>query len=138
MPRTHPPYSPEFRRRIPTILPASLSRPASRHGIQRRHSVLRVRARAGVVSGCPSTQPSGPAGRSPAPVAGARMGLAAGGQMSQKIYPDPYGLEAWDQDLAGTAVVHLVNSEQYRATEPEHSRSVSRRPTTKDIMPGRG
>jgi hypothetical protein len=138
MPRTHPPYSPEFRRRILTILPASLSRPASRRGIQRRHSVLRVRARAGVVSGCPSTQPSGPAGRSPAPVAGARMGLAAGGQMSQKIYPDPYGLEAWDQDLAGTAVVHLVNSEQYRATEPEHPRSVSRRPTTKDIMPGRG
>jgi hypothetical protein len=46
---------------------------------------------------------------------GAGIGLGAGGQMSQKIYPDPYGLEAWDQDLAGTAVVYLVNSAQYRS-----------------------
>lgn len=46
---------------------------------------------------------------------GAEMGLGAGGRMSQKIYPDPHGLDVWDQDLAGTAVVHLVNSEQYLA-----------------------
>lgn len=49
------------------------------------------------------------------PAPGAELGLGAGGRMSQKIYPDPYGLDTWDQDLAGTAVVHLVNSEQYRA-----------------------
>jgi hypothetical protein len=49
------------------------------------------------------------------PAPGAEMGLGAGGRMSQKIYPDPYGLGAWDPDLMGTAVVHLVNSEQYRA-----------------------
>jgi hypothetical protein len=41
------------------------------------------------------------------------MGLGAGGQMHQKIYPDPYGLDTWDPDNSGTAFVHIVNSEQY-------------------------
>jgi hypothetical protein len=41
------------------------------------------------------------------------MGLAAGGKMKQKIYPDPYGVSAWDVDNRGSAVVHIVNSAQY-------------------------
>ncbi|BAU10558.1 hypothetical protein LEP3755_10420 [Leptolyngbya sp. NIES-3755] len=45
---------------------------------------------------------------------GAEMGLGAGGQMQQKIYPDPYGVETWDLANCGPIVVHIVNSEQYR------------------------
>lgn len=42
------------------------------------------------------------------------MGLGAGGVMRQKIYPDPYGIDTWDQDSANRVVVHLVNSEHFR------------------------
>ncbi|MGH8065958.1 MAG: hypothetical protein ACRERE_12160 [Candidatus Entotheonellia bacterium] len=44
----------------------------------------------------------------------AAMGLGAGGKMEQKIYPDPYGLASWDMANYGCALVHIVNSEQYR------------------------
>ena len=42
------------------------------------------------------------------------MGLAAGGRMEQKIYPDAYGIETWDPQNSGSVDVHIVNSEQYR------------------------
>jgi len=42
-----------------------------------------------------------------------QMGLAAGGRMDQKIYPDPYGIDAWDQENHGILHVFIVNSEQY-------------------------
>jgi hypothetical protein len=42
------------------------------------------------------------------------MGLAAGGKMKQKIYPDPYGIDAWDQDHFGEVMVHIINSLQYQ------------------------
>lgn len=45
---------------------------------------------------------------------GAEMGLGAGGKMTQKIYPDPYGLDTWDLANSGSVVVHIINSEQYR------------------------
>src|SRR5262249_41184157 len=45
----------------------------------------------------------------------AGMGLAAGGRMKQKVYPDPYGLDTWDQENRGRFVCHIVNSAQYRA-----------------------
>jgi hypothetical protein len=41
------------------------------------------------------------------------MGLGAGGVMQQRIYPDPYGLEVWDQDNYGRVTVHILNSVQY-------------------------
>ncbi|MGE0825698.1 MAG: hypothetical protein AB7G75_15110 [Candidatus Binatia bacterium] len=44
---------------------------------------------------------------------GVSMGLGAGGVMRQKIYPDPYGIEAWDQNNWGAVMVHLVNSEHF-------------------------
>jgi hypothetical protein len=44
---------------------------------------------------------------------GPEMGLAAGGMMKQKIYPDPYGVETWDPDARGSVVVHIVNTQQY-------------------------
>lgn len=42
------------------------------------------------------------------------MGLAAGGKMDQKIYPDPHGLEVWDQANHGRVFVHIVNSVLWR------------------------
>jgi hypothetical protein len=41
----------------------------------------------------------------------AEMGLAAGGRMRQKIYPDPHGLDTWDPDNQGRVFVHIVNSQ---------------------------
>jgi len=43
------------------------------------------------------------------------MGLGAGGQIKQKIYPDPYGIDTWKQDCPVSIFVHIVNSQQYRA-----------------------
>ena len=42
------------------------------------------------------------------------MGLGAGGKMKQKIYPDPYGVDAWDPENYGCVFVHILNSEQFR------------------------
>lgn len=42
------------------------------------------------------------------------MGLAAGGRMRQKIYPDPHGIDTWDEDNATSVFVHIANSETYR------------------------
>ena len=48
------------------------------------------------------------------PLAGAEMGLAAGGKMKQKIYPDPHGIDTWDVENHGRIYVHIVNSLMYR------------------------
>jgi hypothetical protein len=45
---------------------------------------------------------------------GAEMGLAQGGEMVQKIYPDPHGLATWLPEAAGRLFVHIVNSELWR------------------------
>ena len=45
---------------------------------------------------------------------GGEMGLAAGGKMKQELYPDPHGVEVWDQDQHGRVFVHVVNSMMYR------------------------
>jgi hypothetical protein len=42
------------------------------------------------------------------------MGLAAGGRIIQRIYPDPYGIDTWNQSKAGSIFIHIVNDEQYR------------------------
>lgn len=41
------------------------------------------------------------------------MGLAAGGKIEQKVYPDPYGFETWDEKNPVTVKVYIVNSLQY-------------------------
>lgn len=41
------------------------------------------------------------------------MGLAAGGRMTQKIYPDDHGIDTWDTGKARSAVVHMVDSTMY-------------------------
>jgi hypothetical protein len=47
------------------------------------------------------------------------MGLGAGGQMEQKIYPDEYGPGTWDLKRRSTVRVHIVNSEMYHAITGE-------------------
>ena len=42
------------------------------------------------------------------------MGLGAGGMMTQEIYADEYGVDAWDQSQGMRLFVHLANSEQYK------------------------
>ena len=42
------------------------------------------------------------------------MGVGAGGRMKQKIYPDPHGLDVWDQGSVQRLFVHLINSLQYQ------------------------
>lgn len=48
-------------------------------------------------------------------VSAGAMGIGAGGEIQQKIYPDPYGLDAWDERNFASIRVHVLNSEQYRA-----------------------
>ncbi|HEX8651803.1 MAG TPA: hypothetical protein VF708_13270 [Pyrinomonadaceae bacterium] len=43
----------------------------------------------------------------------ASMGLGAGGRLRQKIYPDEYGFDTWDQENFGSVFVHILNSEHY-------------------------
>lgn len=64
----------------------------------------------------PEMEPTGPPVpmRGPPPGDLPPMGIAAGGLMEQKIYPDPHGPGSWDQESAAELRVHLVNSEQFR------------------------
>lgn len=48
------------------------------------------------------------------------MGLAAGGQINQKIYPDPYGIDTWDQNNLGEVFVYLVDSVNWRQITGEN------------------
>jgi len=42
------------------------------------------------------------------------MGIAAGGQISQKIYEDPNSIDKWDMDARSSTFVHIVNSTQFK------------------------
>jgi hypothetical protein len=44
----------------------------------------------------------------------AEMGLGAGGQMRQRIYPDPHGLDTWNEQPTASVAVHILNSELFR------------------------
>lgn len=41
------------------------------------------------------------------------MGVGKGGKITQKIYPDPHGLEVWNEAPSEIVVVYLVNAETY-------------------------
>ena len=47
------------------------------------------------------------------------MGLAPGGRMSQEIYEDEFGLDAWDQDHSSRCFVTMANSQQWMAITGE-------------------
>jgi hypothetical protein len=57
--------------------------------------------------------PSAPTAPRASAFPGRPMGLGAGGTMRQKIYPDPHGIDTWDQGQAGRVVIHIVNSAQF-------------------------
>ena len=42
------------------------------------------------------------------------MGLGKGGEIEQKVYPDPYGLAVWNSKPATMANVHIISSEDFR------------------------
>ena len=50
----------------------------------------------------------------------AQIGMAAGGSMRQKIYPDPHGIDTWNQDSATRVFVHIINAEMYREITGEY------------------
>jgi len=45
---------------------------------------------------------------------GAEMGLGKGGEIVQKVYADPHGLEAWKELPEATMAVYLVNSVAFK------------------------
>lgn len=49
-----------------------------------------------------------------APCCVSEMGIAAGGRLTQKIYPDAYGIDTWNEENSGRVYVHIVNSLMYR------------------------
>jgi hypothetical protein len=44
---------------------------------------------------------------------GAEMGIGRGGKITQKIYPDPYGIDKWEDSPKEVTVVYLVNAKIY-------------------------
>jgi hypothetical protein len=60
----------------------------------------------------PDTPPS-PAGGPQRAAQPAAMGLAPGGRLRQKVYPDRHGLDAWDGGNFAQLELHLVNSAQF-------------------------
>ena len=58
-----------------------------------------------------STGPAEP--RPQATARGPAMGVAAGGRITQRIYPDRHGADTWEPVPAARLRVHLLNSEQY-------------------------
>ena len=57
------------------------------------------------------------------------MGLAPGGRMSQEIYRDRFGLDAWNQDVGNRCFVTMANSLQWMAITGE--RPPTRPPTAR-------
>jgi len=41
------------------------------------------------------------------------MGIGRGGKIVQKVYPDPHGLEVWEQDPSATLACYLVNARAF-------------------------
>lgn len=54
-----------------------------------------------------------------APVVQQSLGVAAGGQVSQKIYPDPYGIDTWDEAVWGELCVYIVPAELWQRVTGE-------------------
>ena len=66
------------------------------------------------VFACASASPMSNSLRSAKKSANPDMGLGAGGMMTQEIFADEYGVDAWDQEQGMRVFVHLANSAQYK------------------------
>jgi hypothetical protein len=66
-----------------------------------------------------------------------QMGLGAGGSIRQKVYPDKYGMETWDNANCGAVVIHIANSKQYYKItgQPPPATPVSARTYTEAGLP---
>ena len=51
----------------------------------------------------------------------ADMGLGGGGEVRQRIYPDPHGTEVWDRDSAVRVRIALLDIREWRAITGEHA-----------------
>ena len=47
------------------------------------------------------------------------MSMAAGGNMTQKIHEDPYGIDVWDLEHSSRVFVHLTNSQAWEGITGE-------------------
>ena len=61
---------------------------------------------------------------------GRSMGLAPGGKMRQKIYPDPFDFSDWDTENGSRCFVHIANSMVWRSITGENPPTVP--PTAED------
>jgi hypothetical protein len=53
------------------------------------------------------------------PAADRGMGIGAGGQISQTIYADPYGIEIWDEAACTEVFIHIVSPRTWHAMTGE-------------------
>jgi hypothetical protein len=53
------------------------------------------------------------------PVADRALGLGAGGQISQRIYTDVYGIETWDEAACAELYIHIVSPQAWYAMTGE-------------------
>lgn len=60
------------------------------------------------------------------------MGLAPGGRMTQEIYEDEFGLDAWDREHGSRCFVTMANSAQWMAITGE--RPPTEPPTAREYM----
>lgn len=88
---------------------------APKSGALHQRRMRKVRSAGIPVPQCASPQSAAPQG--------AAMGIAAGGSMVQKIYPDPHGINVWNQDKSERAFVHIVNSVLWREITGEEAPS---------------
>jgi hypothetical protein len=52
------------------------------------------------------------------------IGIAAGGEIRQKIYPDPFGVDVWDRSKYVLVSINILNTYQFRqitGLDPEPS-----------------
>ena len=73
--------------------------------------IAAVEAKLGRFPDEPPPEPSGPArARMPR-----QLGLGAGGEIRQKIYPDPHGPDTWDENRSGSARIRLIEARIFEA-----------------------
>jgi len=87
-------------------------------GVFERQQALRRRSAAAGFGGAPPMPACAPM-ESACLDESSEMGLAAGGSMVQKIYPDPHKRAVWDMDRAVRCFVHIVDSRQWTAITGE-------------------
>lgn len=44
---------------------------------------------------------------------GGAMGFGAGGEVAQRVYPDPYGRDTWDEENLEVTEIHVLNSLEF-------------------------